>query len=417
MQPTCERAVPTVLTTRIQQLVNLLRWTANAAIPRFFRRSLLVQLVSVYLLFVMVVLIAGMAVNTIIEQRLRADVEAADHALAQEIALDTSLKMSSTERAVGAIGQQAFLAGSRDPMTRVFDTFIAARDDVDHVDWLDPFGAIVVSDTSPKIASDSSAVGAEFSPPDVVQLARSEIASGSSKPIIEVGIAEETTLEPGVIIAEPVYDTATGRPAGIVVIGLSLGELSIPLTKVVAAQQQQHRTLNISIVDARGELIATPDKSQFLNSVLGELPGADQALAGRSSSLVAPGPDGQDWLFSSVPVPGTGWAVVVQRPASKALAAVAQLHLWLLLAALIFAIGGFVFWLLLLNRVIRPLHALAVQHRAFPAQKHAAPRHAEALAGRGDEVGGLARSVERLESDVLAQFGELHTLLEPPMPS
>jgi hypothetical protein len=53
----------------------------------FVRRSLLTQLLSVYLLFVGVVLLGGLGVNAVVAERLRNDVQAADLALAQEIAL------------------------------------------------------------------------------------------------------------------------------------------------------------------------------------------------------------------------------------------------------------------------------------------------------------------------------------------
>ncbi|HEX6540628.1 MAG TPA: ATP-binding protein [Ktedonobacterales bacterium] len=394
-------------------LVDLLRRAARAS-PTFVRRSLLIQLVSVYLLFVTVVLIAGVAVNAVVEQRLRAEVEAADQALAQEIALDTGAKLIGAEDSVRKIGQMALSAPSDDAKARAFDAFMAASSDIDHVYWLDTFGAIVVSERAPNMPPDTVGIGAEFSPPGVVQRITDEIKHkpGSTAPVIEVGIAVETTLQPGVIIAEPVY-AADGRPAGIVAIDLSLGELSTPLVKVAQSQQ---RKLSISVVDDHGDLIATdyPDPSRYLISMRGALPGLDQALAGGTASQVGSGLGGQDWLYTAVPISGAGWAVVVQRPVSEALAAVAQFHVWLLAAALIFAVGGFVFWLLLVDRVIRPLHALAVQHQAFPAQASSMqrPRHAAGLARREDEVGGLARSVERLERDVLAQFGELRTLLD-----
>ena len=47
----------------------------------FVRRSLLVQLLSVYLLFVIVVLIGGVGVNAVVEQQLRNDAQASDQAL------------------------------------------------------------------------------------------------------------------------------------------------------------------------------------------------------------------------------------------------------------------------------------------------------------------------------------------------
>src|SRR5207253_3281996 len=125
-----------------------------------------------------------------------------------------------------------------------------------------------------------------------------------------------------------------------------------------------------------------------------------------------PGPDGQDWLFSAVPVQYAGWAVVVQRPEGEALAVVAQFHLWLLMAALLFAIGGLLFWLMLLVRVIRPLHTLAIEHQALPTSEQSIPVHATVVAARDDEVGDLARSLIRLERDGLKKLGELRTLLE-----
>src|SRR2546423_2753828 len=117
----------------------------------------------------------------------------------------------------------------------------------------------------------------------------------------------------------------------------------------------------ISIIDDQGELVATPDPGLVLLKVLDELPGADQALQGHVNSSLGPGPDGSEWLFSSVPVPGLGWAVVVQRPTSEALAVVSQLHLWLLFAALLFAIGGRVFCMDPLSRGTRPLRTLTLK--------------------------------------------------------
>ncbi len=367
----------------------------------FMRRSLLIQLLSVYLLFVVVVLTGGVEVNAVVEQQLRNDAQASDQALAQETALETSLHLRDAEHALVALGKLAVNSGTPAAIANTFQTFRAARSDVDQVYWLDPLGTLRISWPPGKVG-----LVAEFSPPDVVQRART-----ATSPVFEVGIAVETTVNAGVIIAEPVR-TTSGRLVGIVAASLSLVELSDPLRTVVQAQQRQGRRLMISIIDDRGVLIGTPEHKQILWTVLNELPGADQALHGHVASRVGLGSDGQDWLFSAVPVPDAGWAVVVQRPASEALAVVAQFHLWLLTAALLFAIGGLLFWLMLLVRVIRPLHTLASQHQALPASEQSIPVHATELAVRDDEVGALARSLIRLERDGLEKLGELRTLLE-----
>src|SRR5256885_4281894 len=162
----------------------------------FVRRSLLFQLLSVYLLFVVVVLIGGLGVNTVVEQRLSNDVQASDQALAQEIALQTNLQMTGAENSLVALGNLARKAGTPAAMASAFQTFQAARSDVDHVYWLDPVGIVRVSWPG------EVGVGAEFEPPTVV--AQALTAHG---PVFEVGIAAETTSYAGVIVAEPVRAT------------------------------------------------------------------------------------------------------------------------------------------------------------------------------------------------------------------
>lgn len=380
-----------------------------AKMPGIVQRSLLVQLVSVYLLFVIIVLLTGLVVNAIVEQRLRDEVQVADQALAQEIALQTDTRMQEAMRSVETLSKLAAQAPSLTAMRDSFQAYMAARSDIDHVYWLDPVGHLVLDVNSPTGVPDTNGIGLEFSPPNVVSLALTSL----NTPVFEVGIAQESNAQAGVIIARCVLCESKGIvPKGIVATSISLGELSSPLMEVVKAQRRQGRSLDISIIDNRDEIIASPDPSRILVTVTGELPGAEQALNGQAASVLAPGPGGQDWLYSSVPVSQVDWAVVVQRPSAEALAVITQFHLWLLLVAAIFAVGGLVFWLLLLDRVIRPLHLLAAQHRTIPSQSPALPDHADILARRQDEVGGLAHSVKRLEHNVVAQLTELRTLLE-----
>jgi PAS domain S-box len=367
----------------------------------FVRRSLLGQLLSVYLLFVAVVLVGGVGINREVEQRLRNDVQASDQALAQEIALTTSLQLGDDESSLTRLSTILAQAKTPDAITRALAAFRAARSNVDYVYWLDSVG--ILRDAQP---ADKIVLGGQFSPPDVVQRALQQ-----SSPVFEVGAAVEPTFTPGIIIAEPVF-ASNRKPAGIVAASLSLVELSEPLGKIVHAQLLEGRHLMISTIDNNGVLIATPDHSRFLQTVLDELPGASEALHGQMVSRLAPRFDGQDWLFSAAPVPVAGWAVIVQRPAGEALAVVEQFHLWLLTTALLFTIGGLLFWLLLLGRVIRPLHALANLHQALPTSEQAISNDALELATRKDEVGNLASSLLRLERDGLEKLGELHTLLE-----
>src|SRR5258706_11819790 len=93
------------------------------------RQSLLVQLLSVYLLFVIAVLIGGVEVNAVVEQQLRNDAQASDQAQAQQIALETSLHLRDSEKALVALGKLAAQIGAPQAMASPFQTFRAARSD------------------------------------------------------------------------------------------------------------------------------------------------------------------------------------------------------------------------------------------------------------------------------------------------
>ncbi|HET8912289.1 MAG TPA: ATP-binding protein [Ktedonobacteraceae bacterium] len=369
---------------------------------RFMRRSLLSQLLSVYLLFVLAVLIGGVIVNVVVEEQLSNDARSSDQALAQEIAVQSSLQLRDVEHSLVNLGVVLAHDTSDAARSQTLENFKSARSDVDNVYWLDSVGALQLSWPP----ASRAVIGSEFSPDDIVQRARA--VNGA---VFEAGMAVESTTRAGMIIAQSVR-SPDGRLVGIVAANLSLLELSEPIKTVVQAQQKDHRHLMISVIDNQGVLIATPDSSRILETVLDELPGGQEALQGQPTSQLAPGTDGQDWLFSAVPVPGAGWAVVVQRPAAEALALVGQFHLWLLSAAMLFALGGLFFWLTLLTRVIRPLHSLAIQHQSLPTSEQSIPADATMLSRRYDEVGDLARSLIRLEHDGLAKLGELRTLLE-----
>src|SRR5260370_13491298 len=74
------------------------------AMLHFMRRSLLVQLLSVYLLFVVIVLLGGMEVNAVVEQQLRNDVQASDQTLAQAIALPTNPQLTAARATLVPLG-------------------------------------------------------------------------------------------------------------------------------------------------------------------------------------------------------------------------------------------------------------------------------------------------------------------------
>ncbi|HMA35355.1 MAG TPA: ATP-binding protein [Chloroflexia bacterium] len=368
---------------------------------RFVRQSLLVQVLGVYLLFVGLVLGTGLAVNMAGQDQLRTRVQDADLALAQAIALETDSKLSTARASLAALADlDAVRHDDSAAMLAAFRAFKAARPDVDRVYWLDAAGMLRVS-----VPADVRTQDTDFSQQPVFQQAQA-----TTLPRLQAGIVDLTTFNAVVVIAQAVRDPG-GQLRGVVATNLLLDDFSAPLRTVVDQQARQGQPLLISILDNQGQLIATPERERLLQPVANDLPGAGEALAGHATTRLGMGPGNQAWLFSAVPVPSAGWAVVVQRPAAAALAIVANFTTWLGGAALLFGLGGLLFWIVLLRRVITPLHVLATAHQALPATGAPAPAATAPLIGRIDEMGGLARALRRLEQDVGTQLAELRTLL------
>jgi PAS domain S-box-containing protein len=369
---------------------------------RPIRQSLLVRLLGAYLLFVAVVLGTGYAVNRVMQRQLQTDVHTADLALAQAIALDVDAKLRGARESLEELSALDEVQRSDSAaMTRAFRAFKAARRDIDRVYWFDPAGIMRVS-----VPENARTQGSDFSQRRLFQ--QTSTAGGL---ITEAGIVDLTTYQAVAAIAQPVRDSR-GTLLGVVAMNLRLDDFSASLRAIVNEQAHQQKPLNISLVDSQGLLVASPEQERLLQPVLDELPGLAEALAGNLATHLAPGPQRQDWLYSAAPVPSSGWAVVVQRPTSSALATVATFKTWLLVMAGLFALGGLLVWGDLLRLVIRPLQRLAIMFQALHPINATASAHMAALIRRSDEVGGLARALQRQERDVITRLAELRTLLD-----
>jgi PAS domain S-box-containing protein len=378
--------------------VNLLSLRSARDLPR---RSLLVQLLGVYLLFVAAIFAADYKVNAVAQQQVTSQVQTTDLALAQEISRETENKIGGAELTLMQLSRlDSVRRGDVGAMSDAFQSFRAARPDVDLVYWLDPHGVLQFS-----VPSNVRTLGESFADQPIFSA-----ALRSNHPVLQDGVVDFTTYNAVVMLAVPVRGPK-GTLVGVVGTNLLLNDLREPISSVVTSQAKQHQHVLISIVDAQGQLIATDETERILQPALNELPGAADALAGRIATRQGMDAQGQQWLFSSVPIGSVGWAVVVQRSAEDALIAITNFRRWITVAAIVFALGGLLFWLVLLRLVVQPLHALSRRHAALPGPNQ--PRQdAVQLRGRADEIGNLARSLARLERDVIAQLAELHTLLE-----
>ncbi len=369
---------------------------------KLLRQSLLRQLLGLYLIFVGLVLGTGLLVNFIVQQQLRAETQANDLTLAHALAIETDTRLREAKAALNDLASNSdFIPTEDNDTTNILRAFKAARPELDRIFWLDADGILQLS-----VPDDVRSRGNDFSKRRFFQK-----AGTSQEPVTEAGIVDLTTFNAVVTIARAVRDK-NQKLRGVLAINLRLDDLSQPLLQINTKQADQGLHLLISIIDDRGQLIATPERERLLQSVLQDIPAAASALAGQSITRLDNGPRNQQWLYSAVPMPSVGWAVVVQRPASEALAGVNTFTSWLTAITLLFGLGGLLFWLALMRRVITPMQSLASWNRSIRLSPQPHPPQPGILTKRADEVGELARSLERLEQDVFTRLTELHTLLE-----
>jgi PAS domain S-box-containing protein len=363
------------------------------------RRSLLVQLLGTYGLFVAIVLGAGLLVNSIVQRQLQVEAQRADLALARAIALQIDIQLRNARNALNElVWLDDVREGDDAQKSAAFRAFKAARQDVDRVYWLDETGVMRVS-----VPTNPRTLGTDFSEERLFRR-----AVDTSETLVEAGVVDLTTYNPVVVLAQALRD-GDGHLLGIVATNLLLDDLSAPLQAITSKQPNR---LLISVIDEEGQLIATPVRERLLQPVVDELPGADQALAGQEATRLGLGPGAEEWLYSAEPVPGVGWAVVVQRPTSDALAVVRSFGGWLTAAALIFGAGGLLFWYVLIGRVVRPLQLLAASRRTLRGNDPVRPPAPSGIEQRDDEVGNLARSLHDLDHAVARRLNELRILLD-----
>lgn len=386
--------------TYYEQLHTRLHAGAPGAVG-LVRRSLLAQLLAVYLIFVLIVLATGLEADNVGQRQLVAEIQSTDVALAQQIAFDTDAKLNNIEQALLAVSKlPAMQGGVSDDMLETFSAFRVSQQDVDQIFWLDASGVMRAS-----APASARTLGANlFSPTAFAKIVQTQGV------VVEAGAVDLTTFHPDISFVTTVRDT-NGHVLGALGAYVLLDGLNRPIQSVMNAQASQHETLRISILDQQGNLIASPDRGRLLQAGLQALPGSADALRGRISTLIAQDVGGEAWLFSAVPIRTVHWAVVVQRPESDLSAAVSNFRNWLILATTLFALGGLLFWMILMWRVVRPLHALTLANPAL-VDVSARTDTLQRLSGRADEVGSLARMLARLNHDVALQLTELRTLLD-----
>jgi len=152
------------------------------------RRDLGLQLLAVYLLFVIPVFAAGLSFDAYSSGRLRSDAEASDLALARAIALETDARIRDAVEAVRQLAaDDGVRSGDPDSLQSLFADVALARPDINLIYRLGSDG--VMQFHYP--VGPGSTVGADFSFPPYFQQARASL-----RPVVSDGRISPTTGQP-----------------------------------------------------------------------------------------------------------------------------------------------------------------------------------------------------------------------------
>ncbi len=371
-----------------------------------FRQDLTFQLLMLYAVFVGLVIGAMLIFSRIAAQRLETDVKAADLALARAIAQETNASMASALEAVRQLGEYTAVI-TPDPvkMEEIFHTALRSRTDVNLIYRLDSSGKMLFHVP----VGPESTVGQDFSFRDYFRRALT-----TKTPLASLGRISPTTNQAVATAVMPLWDE-DNQFLGVVATNIKLQSISHTLANI-AQEYPAEEGFQIQIVDSAGQIIAHSNPQLLLQDASQTIPAVvSDVLNQKTGNQIQTDSNGTDYLYSYVPIFSVGWGAIVTRPVDVAFATPQAIQRGAYLAGAIFLAGGVFFWLVLLNRVIRPLGQLAnfsqrIGQDEDPFQFQQS--NISHLSTRPDQMGYLARSLTRMQQTIAARLNELSTLLK-----
>ncbi len=385
--------------------------------PRIaLRRDLGFRLLALYTAFVLPLIGMVLYFDHLATQRLRADVEAADLALANAIAQETNLSLGSFRGVVKNLGQQDdVLHANTAGMRTLFSALTFSRNEVALVYRLNSQGIMLYHYPEAQVLYRT--VGIDFSFRDYFKKARE-----THLPFFSHGRISPTTGE-GVITAVMPLWNSQNEFIGIVGINIRLSYLSSALQKIAQARQPDEHFVAF-IVDDIGQIIATSEisteqdtdeENPLLENIRDYSPELLQMMQAQQEGSVLVGEGENAILYSYAPMSAVPLGVVVGRSAKSAFLTVNTFRHATHLALIVVMAAGILFWLALSLQVLRPLEELASYSRTIGQEGPHTPHQQASLTRlrqRHDQVGHLVRTLLRMEADIAARMQELHTLLQ-----
>jgi signal transduction histidine kinase len=371
-----------------------------------FHRDLGLQLLALYLFLIVPFLAALWGFDRLLGERIRSDVESNDLSLARAIAQETELTISNGLKAVEELTRYpGIIQADHTEMESHFGVVYDTRPDVNLVYRLD-YDGIMLYHYPP---GPSTTVGIDFSFRDYFQRAKN-----TEFPLVSKGRISPTTNQAVATAVMPIWSTG-GEFLGLVGTNITLESLSVTLVEIVS-EQQPEKDFQIFIIDASGQIVASPYSELLLQPTNNFLPDIYSYIPeDENGSFTASVPEGEERLYTYTPISGIGWGVIVSRPTVSAFATQIFLHRIVLVTAGTFILIGLFFWGMLSWRVIRPIERLAPVSKAIGLNQPISIEEREVIetqSRRLDQIGRLTRSIIRLEEAIADRMDEQAVLLE-----
>jgi signal transduction histidine kinase len=363
------------------------------------RQKISLQLLSLYLLFVIPVLLGGVALYVFQQNVLTQNAFQADLALSQAVALEVGTNLrAATEIDSELSTTQAARDLDLKQLASVFANASHAHPDINLYFVCDPSGKMIINyPISP------GTIGQNFSSSDYFQEALKTYS-----PFISSGSISTITDTYVVSIATRITNDQ-GRVVGVMVINLSLNKLTSRLN-TVHQRLSPSSEVGLWVIDHKGQTIATT-KGIFAFLDLPEdydglILAAHDALQGKAGNFITHGQT-RNWLYSYVPIPEEGWAIVVQRPTDITFTALTNFQHGLIAALVLLILGASFFWFMMHRRVISPLIRLAKAVTLIQPGQPIHVMHIDLLdkdRGRRDEIGNLMAAFSAMEREIRSHF-------------
>ncbi len=310
-------------------------------------RSITLQLLIFYGLFLLPLLLGGIELYLFQRDALQQHAQRTDLGIAQAIALEVESNVrAAVEDDVELARSQAASHLDLSQLATAFATARLSHPDISLYFVCDPSGHMLLSYPSMPVTIRQPGSFCEY-PLEALH---------SDTPLISAGRVSPTTQTNVVSIVTRMIN-AQGHMLGMLGMNVSLAQYTAHLLEV-QRQLSANGEVRIWIVDDEGQPLADTEHVPLQNDLRKSLPGLNNALRGEQGNLIARAQN-REWLYSYLPIAGTHWAVIVQRPTDVTFATIISFQNSLLIALVTLIVGATFFWFALHGWVVAPLVKLA----------------------------------------------------------